>query len=49
MKYKGYQIEENLTGYVRYDFYIKGDELIAGNGITIVDCKEQIDEIILNV
>ena len=45
MKYKGYIIEPNLTGYVNFDFYEKEAELISGNGETIEDCKLQIDEI----
>lgn len=43
--YKGYRIEPNNTGYVNFDFYKPDDELISGNGKTIYDCKEQIDEI----
>lgn len=44
--YKGYRIEPNNTGYVNFDFYIHGDELVSGNGETIEDCEEQIDELI---
>jgi hypothetical protein len=44
--YKGYRIEPNNTGYVNFDFYKPDDELISGNGETIEDCKEQIDELL---
>ena len=44
--YKGYKIEPNNTGYVNFDFYKPDGELISGNGETIEDCKEQIDELI---
>lgn len=46
MEYKGYLIEPNNTGYVNYDFYKPEEELIAGNGETIEDCKLQIDKLI---
>lgn len=48
MEYRGYLIKPNLTGYVNFDFYKPDDELIAGNGKTIEDCKIQIDELNLN-
>ncbi len=44
--YKGYRIEPNNTGFVNFDFYKPDDELISGNGKTIEDCKEQIDELV---
>jgi len=44
MEYKGYFIEPNLTGYINFDFYKPEAEKIEGNGKTIEDCKEQIDE-----
>lgn len=44
--YKGYIIEPNNTGYVNFDFYNPDDELISGDGETIDDCKEQIDELV---
>lgn len=45
-EYRGYIISENLTGYVRYDFYHECDETISGNGHSIADCEQQIDEIL---
>lgn len=48
MEYRGYQIEPNLTGFVNFDFYVTGEELITGNGETEEDCKEQIDELLIN-
>lgn len=48
MEYRGYKIEPNLTGYVNFDFYENEAETITGNGKTIEDCKEQIDELLLN-
>jgi len=46
--YKGYRIEPNNTGWVNYDFFKPDDELMSGNGKTIEDCKEQIDELVNN-
>jgi len=46
--YRGYEIYPNLTGYVNFDFHKKEGEIVEGNGKTIEDCKEQIDEILLN-
>jgi hypothetical protein len=48
MEYSGYIIEPNCTGYVNYDFYKAEAELISGNGETIEDCKNQIDELNLD-
>ena len=45
MEYNGFLIEPNWTGYVNYDFYRPEDETITGNGVTIEDCKNQINEI----
>ena len=47
MKYRGYRIEPNLTGFVIYDFYKESEELITGNGETIEECEKLIDENIL--
>jgi len=48
MDYKGYKIEPNKTGWVKFDFFKPEDELISGNGDSIEDCKNQIDELIDN-
>jgi len=48
IKYRGYEIFHNLSGYVNFDFLKEDEEIIEGNGKTIEDCKEQIDEILLN-
>lgn len=46
IKYKGYIIYPNLTGYVEYDFHREDCEIISGHGVSIEDCKEQIDELL---
>ena len=45
MEYNNYIIEPNNTGYVNFNFCKKDDEIIIGNGKTIKDCKEQINEL----
>ena len=45
MEYNNYIIEPNNTGYVNFDFWKKDDEIISGNGKTIQNCKEQINEL----
>jgi hypothetical protein len=49
--YKGFKIDVDRTGYapknmIHY-FYEEDSEMVAGFGKSVEDCKEQIDEIIL--
>lgn len=50
MKYKGYQIIEESTGWApkwsKYNFFLEDEEESAGSGESIEDCKKQIDFII---
>lgn len=50
--YKGYRIVDDYTGFapasIRFSFGIPYDDEFAGCGESIEDCKEQIDELILN-
>lgn len=45
VEYKGYSIVESLCGYVKYFFHVTDDEHVVGDGNTIQECKDQIDEI----
>lgn len=49
MEYKGYLIEQDMTGYapksMEYSYFL-GHEFYYGSGETIEDCKKQIDEIL---
>ena len=49
MKYKGYFIEDDITGYApkeeRFHFHIIDEEVIFGYGESIEDCKKQIDDL----
>jgi hypothetical protein len=51
MKYNGYTIEEDKTGYapkhLRFHFFAEDDEYAKGAGESLEDCKNQIDKIIL--
>jgi hypothetical protein len=51
--YKGYTFEEDITGYapkhLRFHFFAIDDECAKGAGESIEDCKQQIDELILNI
>jgi len=50
MKYKGYTISEDMTGFApkhsRFSFFLEDGEKLIGNGYSIADCKNQIDGII---
>lgn len=50
MKYKGFLIEKDSTGYapkhLRYSFFIDDGETFIGNRKSIKDCKQQINKII---
>lgn len=46
IKYKGYIISPNLTGWVNYEFHRIDCEIISGYGASIEQCKEQIDELL---
>lgn len=52
MEYKRYTIEEDKTGYapkhLRFHFFAEDDEYAKGAGESIEDCKQQIDDLILN-
>ena len=52
MKYNGYTIELDKTGYAHKDstyfFFKECDEKATGFGESIEDCQKQIDELILN-
>jgi len=44
--YKGFLIESYwLPQYAKFYFYKKDDEIIAGFGDNLDDCKQQIDDI----
>jgi len=50
--YKGYKIDQDRTGFapknMTFHFWIDDGENVAGFGESVDDCKEQIDELILN-
>ena len=50
MKYRGYLIEQDLTGYAPksmfYIFFSHDGEKYCGSGESTEDCKRQIDEIL---
>jgi len=52
MEYKGYVISEDNSGYapfnLRFNIFNDDGEFYFGSGESIEDCKEQIDELILN-
>jgi len=52
MEYKGYKIRQDYTGYapenMQFHFYIYEGEVVTGYGKSIEDCKERIEELILN-
>lgn len=49
MKYKGYLIEEDYSGYapkhLKFSFFNDDGETCFGSGKSIEDCKKQIDEL----
>ena len=49
MLYKGYLIEEDLTGYapkhLRFNFFDYDGETHFGSGESLEDCQKQIDEL----
>lgn len=49
MKYRGYLIEQDMTGYapknMQYHCFLD-EETYSGSGETLEDCKRQIDEIL---
>ena len=51
MEYKGYLIGIDMTGYASkedlYSFFLDDGEKYVGSGESIEDCKQQIDELIL--
>ena len=51
MEYKGYLIEEDLTGYapkhLKFSFFNDDGETYFGSGESIEDCKQQINIMIM--
>ena len=49
MKYKGYLIEQDMTGYapknMQYSYFLD-EETYSGSGETLEDCKKQIYELL---
>jgi len=52
MEYRNHIIAKDGTGYapknMMYSFFLDEGETYAGSGESITDCKEQIDELLLN-
>ncbi len=50
MKYRGYLIEQDLTGYapksMEYSYFSGDGETYCGSGETLEDCKRQINELL---
>lgn len=53
MEYLGYKIGQDMTGYapkdMRFHFSFDDGETVLGHGESVEDCKEQIDELLINV